>query len=137
MVNLRAILQESTVSPEELSLAADALVVLHLAAIAFIVFGGLLVFRRPWIAWLHLPAAAWGVLLEFMGWICPLTPWEQALRRAAGEAAYRGGFVERYLFPLIYPEHLTRELQWLLGAAVLLFNLLVYGAWLVRRRRMP
>lgn len=124
------------VSEELLSLAADALVLLHVVAIGFIVFGGLLVFRWPWVAWLHLPAAAWGVLLEFKGWICPLTPWEQALRRAAGEAGYRGGFVEHYLLPLIYPEQLPRELQWFFGSIVLLVNLAVYGAWWLRRRRI-
>ena len=115
------------------SLAADLLVIVHLIAILFIVLGGLLVFRWPRIAFFHLPMAAWGAILEFKGWICPLTPWEQGFRAAAGEAGYGGGFVEHYLLPLIYPEHLTREIQWGLGLFVVLFNLAVYGWWLYRR----
>ena len=102
--------------------------------ILFIVLGGLLVFRWPGIAFIHLPLAAWGAIMEMMGWICPLTPWEQRLRDAAGEGGYSGGFVEHYLLPLIYPEQLTREIQLGLGLFVLLFNLAVYG-WLIFRRK--
>ena len=107
-------------------LAADAVLALHLAFVVFVVFGGLLVLRTPRIAWLHLPAAAWGALIEFSGWICPLTPLEVALRRRAGEAGYGGDFVEHYLVALIYPAGLTRELQVSIGAAVLLINLVLY-----------
>ena len=114
--------------------AADLLVMIHLLAIVFIVFGGLLVFRWPWAAWFHLPAAVWGVLIEFQGWICPLTPWEQRLRDAAGQGGYEGGFVQHYLLPIIYPEDLTRDLQWILGAAVLMVNVAVYALWLLRKR---
>lgn len=116
-------------------LAADFLMVLHLFFIAFVVFGGLLVFRWPRVIWVHLPAAAWGVLIEFNHWICPLTPLEQALRRAAGETSFSGGFTEHYLIPLIYPEGLMPETQNWLGLIVLLLNLLVYGIWLLRCRR--
>ena len=114
-------------------LAADAVLAAHLAFVLFVVFGGLLVLRRPRLAWLHLPAVAWAALIEFSGWICPLTPLEVALRRGAGEAGYGGDFVEHYLVALIYPAGLTRELQVSIGVAVLLINLLVYFA-LWRRR---
>jgi len=114
-------------------LAADAVLALHLAFVVFVVFGGLLVLRTPRIAWLHLPAVAWGALIEFSGWICPLTPLEVALRRRAGEAGYGGDFVEHYLVALIYPAGLTRELQVSIGAAVLLINLVVY--FVLWRRR--
>jgi hypothetical protein len=116
------------------ALAADVLLTLHFIAIVFIALGGLLVFRWPRVALIHIPLASWGVILEFMGWICPLTPWEQALRRAAGEGGYTGGFIEHYLVPLVYPDELTRSIQWTLGGLVLLFNLSVYGWWLYRRR---
>ena len=116
------------------ALAADALLTVHFIAIVFIALGGLLVFRCPRVALIHIPLALWGVMLEFMGWICPLTPWEQALRRAAGEVAYSGGFINHYLMPLVYPEGLTRPIQWMLGSLVLVFNLAVYGWWLYRRR---
>jgi hypothetical protein len=115
------------------SLAADLLVMIHFLAILFIVLGGLLLFRWPGIAFIHLPFAAWGAIMEVMGWICPLTPWEQRLRSAAGESGYSGGFIDHYLLPLIYPEQLTREIQMGLGLFVLLFNLAVYGWWLIRR----
>jgi hypothetical protein len=105
---------------------ADAVLVLHLAFILFVMLGGLLVLRRPWLAWLHLPAAIWGALIEFAGWICPLTPLEIQLRVLAGEDAYRGGFISHYVMTLIYPDGLTREIQWLLGTLVLAVNAAVY-----------
>ncbi|MEN8168435.1 MAG: DUF2784 domain-containing protein, partial [Pseudomonadota bacterium] len=57
-------------------LAADALVVLHLAFILFVMLGGLLVFKWKKAMLLHLPCVVWSALLEFNGWICPLTPLE-------------------------------------------------------------
>lgn len=68
-------------------LAADALVWLHLGFILFVLFGGLLPLRWPRLAWLHLPAVAWGCAVEFLGLPCPLTPLENRLRRAAGTPA--------------------------------------------------
>jgi len=117
---------------------ADAVVVLHLAFVAFAVAGGLLVLRWRRVALLHLPALAWAAFVEFSGRICPLTPLENALRAAAGTAAYEGGFVEHYLLPVLYPAQLTRELQFLLGTGLLAFNLAVYAAvaWQLRRRHL-
>ncbi|MDV3239414.1 MAG: DUF2784 domain-containing protein [Gammaproteobacteria bacterium] len=112
---------------------ADLVVLLHLAFILFVMLGGLLVLRWRRLMWLHLPVVVWGAAIEFVGWICPLTPLENRLRAAAGEAGYSGGFIEHYLIPLIYPAGLTRELQWLLGALVLLVNAAVY--WRVLRGR--
>jgi len=106
---------------------ADAVVVFHLLFVAFAAAGGLLAFRWRWLALVHLPALAWAAWVEFTGRICPLTPLENALRAAGGEAGYSGGFVEHYLLPVLYPAALTRELQWTLGAGLLLFNLVVYA----------
>ena len=114
---------------------ADVVLVLHLAFILFVVLGGLLVFRWRWILYLHLPAAVWGVLIEFFGWICPLTPLENLLRIRAGGAGYEEGFIVHYLLPLIYPGGLTREVGLQLGLALIGVNLLIYGIWLARRRR--
>jgi hypothetical protein len=114
-------------------LAADAVLAAHLAFVLFVVCGGLLVLRTPRLAWLHLPAVAWGAFVELSGSICPLTPLEVTLRRGAGEAGYGGDFIEHYLVSLIYPAGLTRELQMALGAAVLLLNLIVY--FILWRRR--
>lgn len=114
-------------------LAADALVLLHAGFIVFAVFGGLLALKnRRWM-WLHLPAAAWAASVVIMGWICPLTPWEQTLRAAAGQQGYSGGFIEHYVLAAIYPDGLTRTTQIALGTGVVAFNLIVYGV--VHRRR--
>ncbi len=118
------------------ALLADLVVLLHLAFVVFVVLGALATWRWPRVAWLHLPAVAWAALLEINGWICPLTPLEVALRRAAGEAGYDGGFVAHYLLPLLYPPGLTPALQVGLGVSVVLLNLLLYaGLWWRRRRR--
>ena len=93
---------------------------LHLAFVLFVALGGLLVLRWPKVAFLHIPCALWGVAIEFGGWICPLTPLEQHFLRLAGEAGYEGGFLEHYIWPLIYPDELTRGMQVGLGLAVLL-----------------
>lgn len=82
---------------------ADATVVLHFAFLLFAVFGGLLVGWRPWVAWLHLPAASWGVCVEFTGWVCPLTPLENWLRERGGGPTYTAPFVEHHILPILYP----------------------------------
>ena len=110
------------------SLLADAVLVAHLVFILFVVFGGFLLGRFPRLAWLQLPAATWGAIIEFGGWICPLTPLENHLRRLAGQAGYEGGFIAHYLVPIVYPEALSREVQWLLGLGVVVVNLVAY-AW--------
>jgi uncharacterized protein DUF2784 len=115
---------------------ADATVVLHLAFVVFALLGGLLALRWPRVAWVHVPAAAWGAWVEFAGWICPLTPLENWLRRHGGEAGYPSTFVEHYLMPLLYPASLSRELQWGLGGIVLLANAAAYTL-VVRRRARP
>jgi len=114
------------------SLLAAAVLLLHAAFIAFVVLGGLLVLRWPRLVWLHLPCAIWGSLIEFTGWLCPLTPLENALRARGGGSGYSGGFVQHYVTALLYPAGLTRTTQWLLGALVVAVNALVY-ARLLRR----
>ncbi len=115
--------------------AADALVVFHLAFVLFVVLGGLLVLRWRWVGLLHLPAAAWGVLIEYAGWVCPLTPWEQRLRMAAGEASYTDSFTAHYILPLLYPAGLTRGVEIVLGTFVLLLNATIYGILLYGMKR--
>jgi hypothetical protein len=110
-----------------LRVAADAVLVVHAAFVAWVVLGGFAVARRPRLAWLHLPAAAWGVAIELGGWTCPLTPLENALRRAAGDAGHAGGFVEHHLLGLLYPDGLTRGAQVALAAAVLAVNAVAYA----------
>ena len=112
---------------------ADAILVLHLAFVVFVVLGGLLVLRWPRLAWLHVPVALYGATIEFLGFICPLTPLENSLRRAGGEAGYEGGFIEHYITAALYPEGLTREIQLILGVGVVVLNAGIYTV-LVRRR---
>jgi hypothetical protein len=114
---------------------ADAVVLVHLAFIMFVAAGGLLVLRWPRLAWVHVPAVVWGALIELAGWICPLTPLENRLRAAAGDAAYAGGFIDRYIMPIVYPDGLTRGMQLALGIAVIAVNLLIYGRLVIRRKR--
>ena len=108
------------------ALLADIMLFLHVVFIVFVVFGGLLVFWRRGFAWFHVPCAVWGILIEFQGWVCPLTYLENDLRAAAGSSGYSGGFIEHYLMPLVYPSGLTSDMQVLLGLAVLFINAIIY-----------
>jgi hypothetical protein len=113
---------------------ADLVVVVHSLFVLFVIFGGLLVLRWWKVIYLHLPAVAWGAFIELAGGICPLTPLENRLRIAAGLEGYKGGFVEHYILPVLYPAGLTRNVQLVLGALVIGMNLIVYAVVLRRRR---
>jgi len=112
---------------------ADLVMVAHLGFVLFVAFGGVLVQCWRPALYVHIPAAVWGVLIEFAGWICPLTLLENWLRRLGQEAGYTGGFVEHYFIAILYPESLTRKVQITLGAVVLVVNLLLY--WRAYSRR--
>jgi hypothetical protein len=105
---------------------ADAVVLAHLAFVVFVVAGGLAVLRWPRAVWVHVPAALWGVIVEWSGSLCPLTPLELTLRRWGNEAGYGGGFVEHYVLPVLYPGALTRGVQLALGGLVVAVNAIVY-----------
>ena len=112
---------------------ADLVVVLHCGFVLFVVLGGLFALRWPRAAWIHLPAALWGAGIEFLAGICPLTPLENRLRRLGGEAGYSGGFVEHYVLPVLYPAGLAHDVQLVLGAIVVVLNVVIYTV--VWRRR--
>ncbi len=114
---------------------AELVLVIHLAFVLFVVLGGLLVLRWPWVAVLHMPAAIWGVFIEYTGGICPLTPLENSLRQSGGEAGYPGGFIEHYIQPVLYPAGLTRGTQLVLGSLALIVNLATYGVIIARLKR--
>lgn len=118
-------------------IAADCVLLLHLAFTLFAVLGGLLVLRRPSLLWLHIGAVFWGVVIELANWICPLTPLENFLRERGGEAGYAGGFIEHYIAMFLYPENLTIALRYLLGLGLVAVNLLIYGYIFWTRRRKP
>jgi hypothetical protein len=111
---------------------ADAVVVVHLAFIVFVAAGGLLAWRWPWVVGLHVPSLVWAVAIVTIGFTCPLTPLEKALRARAGEQGYRGGFVDRYVEGVIYPEPLAPLLRTLVAVLVV-----VGYAGLLRRRVQP
>lgn len=114
-------------------LLADALVLAHFLFIVFVVAGVLLVVKRPRAMWLHVPAVIWAAVIEFSGWICPLTPLENKLRVGSDGAGYTGGFIDHYIMPLIYPSGLTREMQFVMGGAVIVINLVGYGILIKRK----
>ncbi len=115
-------------------LAADLIVFLHLGFVVFVVGGGLLALKWRRLAYIHIPAALWGAWIEFAGWICPLTPLENYLRRLAGDAGYAGGFIEHYITRVLYPAGLTTAIQVTLGAVVVVVNGVVYWMYFARRR---
>lgn len=116
-------------------LLADTTLLVHFGFVLFVLLGGFLVLRWPWIAWIHLPAVLWGAFVEFTGRICPLTPLELWLRNLGGQRGYEGGFIEHYITSWIYPEGLTREMQIGLGLGALALNLVIYAVVLMRKRR--
>jgi hypothetical protein len=115
-------------------MAADLVVVVHFAFILFVVAGGFLALRWRRVAWIHLPIVAYGTLIEFFGWICPLTPLENWLRIRSGSLGYETSFTEHYILPIVYPAQLTYGLRVVLGILVVVINLVAYG-WLVRKMR--
>jgi hypothetical protein len=117
------------------SLLADALVIVHFAFAAFVVFGGFLAWRWRRVVFVHLPALAWGTWVELSSTLCPLTPLENHWRRLGGEAGYSGGFLAHYLGALLYPVGLTPHIQWLLAALLVTLNVVAYWGVLRRARR--
>lgn len=118
-------------------LLADGVVVLHVAFVAFAVLGGVLALRWPRVACAHVPAAVWAALVEFAGWVCPLTPLEQWLRGRTGATDCGESFIDRHLLPVLYPDWLTRPTQIALGVFVVAVNLAIYAVVLRRRIRPP
>ena len=118
-----------------MGLLADAVLVFHGLFIVWAALGALAVWRWPRLALLHLPALAWAVWIETSGGICPLTPLENSLRRAAGQAGYSGGFIDHYLGPIIYPAGLTRQAQWAVAGALLVVNVVAYGVLIARLQK--
>jgi hypothetical protein len=114
-------------------LLADAVALVHAIFVLFVVCGSVLVLWRPRAVWVHAPALVWGVVVECAGITCPLTPLENRLRLLGGQAGYDEDFLSRWLLVILYPSSLTRELQIVLGATLLLFNIGLY-AWILWRR---
>lgn len=106
---------------------ADGVVVFHGIFVAFVMLGAFLALKWRWLVWLHVPAAIWGVLIEYANWICPLTPVENSLRMRAGQSGYSGDFIQHYLLQALYPSGLTIETRWILGTIALAVNVVAYA----------
>ena len=119
-------------NPSTYKFLADALVAFHFAFVAFVMAGAFVVLRWRRVMWLHLPAVAWGIWIELSGGTCPLTPLENQLLRAGGEASYTGSFVDQYIVPVLYPDGLTRNLQFAIAGVIVLINGTCYGYLLWR-----
>ena len=115
------------------AIAAGLVVLVHFIFVVFVAAGASLSLRWRRAMWVHLPAVAWAAYIEFSGGICPLTPLENEFRARAGLDYYSGDFVARYLFPVLYPEGLTREVQMLIGLVVVAANIGLYAFVNLRR----
>lgn len=109
--------------------AADALVVLHLFWIVFLILGALPGSHWPWVKWTHLGALAFSIALQVFGWICPLTHIEVWLRSLGGAQPYEGTFIRHYIEQVVYAEIPRGAL--LIGTLVVV----AWSWWLYRRPR--
>ena len=120
--------------PMVYSFLTNTVIVIHFLFIFFVVFGGFLVFKWRKFVWIHVPAFIYGTLIEWFGWICPLTYLEVWLLGKTGMTGYGSGFIDHYIAPVIYPENLTQVHHVILGVSVLVFNLFIYG-WMIYHKR--
>jgi uncharacterized protein DUF2784 len=115
---------------------ADLVLIVHLSFIVFVIFGGLLALKWHKAIWIHIPCAIWGALIEFFGWICPLTYLENYFREIANVSRYETSFIQHYLLPIIYPPGLTTDIQILLGVIVIVMNFIIYSVvWRYRYKK--
>ncbi|HAK94758.1 MAG TPA: DUF2784 domain-containing protein [Planctomycetes bacterium] len=120
----------------EYRLLAEGVLAAHFVFILWVIFGGFAVLRKRALAFLHVPALAWGAYIELTGGTCPLTPLENYFREKAGGTGYSEGFIAHYILPVIYPDGLTHDVQVGLGTALIVFNALLY-LWVVLRMASP
>lgn len=122
-------------TPAGYLLAADLLLAVHVLVVLFITVGLLLILlggalqwqwvRQRWLRVLHLLAIGVVVLQAWLGRLCPLTVWEQALRARAGDASYAGSFIAHWLGELLYYD----APAWVFALCYTLFGLLVLWSW--------
>lgn len=122
-------------------LLADAVLVTHVAFVAFVIAGLPLIllggFRRwgwirnPWFRLGHLAAIGVVVAQAWCGVVCPLTTLEMYLRQRGGEATYEGSFIAHWLQRLLYYD----APPWVFVVCYTLFGLVVAGSWILFRPR--
>jgi hypothetical protein len=102
----------------------DAVMLIHFGFLVFLAVGGFLACRFRWVIVLHLAAACWALMSVLVGAECPLTGWEDELRRLGGGQGLPGGFIDTYLTGVVYPDEHLRAVQLFLACLVVL-------SWLV------
>ena len=105
----------------------DLTIFIHFGFAIFAAIGGLFALRWRTVIIFHLPACIWAALIEFSGWICPLTPLENWFRIKGAATGYQNGYLDPYILPILYPENLTRGIQIVLGILVITANAIIYG----------
>ena len=118
-------------------LAADGVLLLHVAFILFVLLGAVMALRWRWMRYVHVPAAAWGFFVELTGRACPLTYMENYFRIKAGQTGYADSFIEHYILNIVYPIAITRNVQFVLAGVVVVVNVAIYGWLLYRWRHGP
>lgn len=118
-------------------LAADGVLLLHVAFILFVLLGAVMALRWRWMPYVHVPAAAWGFFVELTGRACPLTYMENYFRIKAGQTGYADSFIEHYILNIVYPIGITRNVQFVLAGVVVVVNVAIYGWLLYRWRHGP
>ena len=116
-------------------IAADAILLIHVLFVIFVVLGLFLIFAGKLLAWswvtsfrfrcAHLAAIGIVVLQSWLGVICPLTIWEMSLRAKGGDEVYAGSFIAHWLQALLY----YRAPEWMFILLYSLFGALVIASW--------
>ncbi len=105
----------------------------HVAYVVFVVLGALLVLVWRPLMWVHLAAVAWAVATMGLDLGCPLTPWEKNAWIRGDRIPYDEGFLQHHVLRTRFDSANSRRNHVLLGAFVLLLNIVVYAVILVRR----
>ncbi len=114
---------------------ADLVAILHFLFVIFALFGAILALKWKRAMWLQIPAALWAAAVEYANLPCPITPLEKWLIRKEGLKAYQGSFVEHHMLSILYPGQFDNSTRIILGTAVLLLNVVIYGKILRRSRK--
>jgi Protein of Unknown function (DUF2784) len=112
-----------------------AILGLHFGYLAFLVLGGFLTWRWPWMIWPHLVAVGWGVAIVVFSLNCPLTWLENWARQREGRPPAVRGFIDRYIDGVIYPARYVNEARLAVAVLVLVSWTGGYLRWRARRRR--
>jgi hypothetical protein len=112
---------------------ADAVLVVHLSWIVFVMIGTLWTRDRRVLTGIHIASLVWGVIVEAGPWPCPLTLLEQYLENKSGVDPWQGGFLLHYLDAIVYP-NIPAWVLVAFGIGVCAVNLAIYARRFLRTR---